>query len=198
MLWEPERERATHESQHVKSNATRSRAHYVKNVTYVHNYILRTSWLIHELTSSSTSTPSPRCLRRRSECAYVVKLLLQLRVIFLLSRAKIARALLDCPTLSLWLNSMALSSFQKTCLSCTNVLSHTFRSHSPSLSLSVVLSSDRSSAEAAAAATSAYWFVLCLNFFQFFCCVQSRRRSAVIVVPSLCVCVSVFVRVRVQ
>lgn len=89
---ERERERATHESQqHFELNANRSRAHYVKNVTN----IIRSSWPIHELTSSSTSTSSPRCLRRRcSECAYVVKLLLlQLRVIFLLSCAEIARAL---------------------------------------------------------------------------------------------------------
>lgn len=178
-----ERERATHESQqHFELNANRSRAHYVKNVTN----IIRSSWPIHELTSSSTSTSSPRCLRRRrSECAYVVKLLLlQLRVIFLLSCAEIARALsLSSLSLNLCLSSMALSPFQKTCLSCTNTLSHTFRSLSPTLSLclSVVLCS---SGAAAAAATSAYWFVLCLNFFQFFCCVQSRRRSAVIVVPS--------------
>lgn len=182
---ERERERATHESQqHFELNANRSRAHYVKNVTN----IIRSSWPIHELTSSSTSTSSPRCLRRRrSECAYVVKLLLlQLRVIFLLSCAEIARALsLTLSSLNLCLSSMALSPFQKTCLSCTNTLSHTFRSLSHSLSLSVVRSSDRSSSSSgAAAATSAYWFVLCLNFFQFFCCVQSRRRSAVIVVPS--------------
>lgn len=130
-----ERERATHESQqHFELNANRSRAHYVKNVTN----IIRSSWPIHELTSSSTSTSSPRCLRRRcSECAYVVKLLLlQLRVIFLLSCAEIARAL-SLSSLNLCLSSMALSPFQKTCLSCTNTLSHTFRSLSPTLSLSV-------------------------------------------------------------
>lgn len=177
-----ERERATHESQqHFELNANRSRAHYVKNVTN----IIRSSWPIHELTSSSTSTSSPRCLRRRcSECAYVVKLLLlQLRVIFLLSCAEIARALsLSSLSLNLCLSSMALSPFQKTCLSCTNTLSHTFRSLSHSLSF--CLSCAVRIEAAAAAATSAYWFVLCLNFFQFFCCVQSRRRSAVIVVPS--------------
>lgn len=130
-----ERERATHESQqHFVLNANRSRAHYVKNVTN----IIRSSWPIHELTSSSTSTSSPRCLRRRrSECAYVVKLLLlQLRVIFLLSCAEIARALsLSSLSISAWVRWRSHHSRKLVCHAQTHSL--ILSALSPTLSLSV-------------------------------------------------------------
>lgn len=129
--------------------------------------------------------------RRRSECAYVVKLLLlQLRVIFLLSCAEIARAL-----------SLSQSLLEFDC--ALTIPENLFVMHKHTLSyfpLSLSLSLSVCRAQQQRRSSSSNFGLLVCFVFELLPVLLLRSKPTAVrsYRRSLCVCVSVCVRVRVQ